>query len=363
MMTLDDLGWRSPPLGGEPQLEPGEAIGRVAVEHRAGYVVLGAAGEVQAEVTGRFRHDALGVHAIGLPAVGDWVVLRGGQSRCGGRGVIQSILPRRGVFVRKEAGRGSSAQVIAANVDFAFLVTAMTGDLNPRRLERYAAMAHEGRIAPVIVLSKADLAVEAAALSAARNQAASAVPGVPVHAVSALTGDGVDDLEAFFGDRRTIALLGTSGAGKSTLINALLGREAQQVQDLRGDGKGRHTTTRRSLFLRPGGGVVIDTPGMRELALHGSDEGVSDTFPEIAELAACCRFRDCSHRSEPGCAVQAAMREGTLAVERLASYEKLRAEIRHLEARENPKVYLERKRQEKAIHRAMYRWLDEKKWR
>jgi ribosome biogenesis GTPase len=166
------------------------------------------------------------------------------------------------------------------------------------------------------------------------------------------------ELEAYFHDRRSIALLGSSGAGKSTLINRLLRRDAQQVQDVREDGKGRHTTTHRALFLRPGGGVVIDTPGMRELALHGGDEGVIGAFPEVAELATGCRFRDCSHRSEPGCAVQAAVKDGRLPADRVASHEKLLAEIRHQEAKEDPRARLERKRQVKAIHRAMYRRLD-----
>jgi ribosome biogenesis GTPase len=359
-MTLDELGWRSPPPGAEPRLEAGEAIGRIAVEHRSGYVVATAAGEMSADVAGRLRHDASGVRALGLPAVGDWVVLRAGPSPGGGRAIIHSILPRGGVFVRKEAGRGSAAQVVAANVDIAFLVTAVVGDLNARRLERYVAMACEGGVSPVIVLSKADLAADERELDAARAEAAGAAPGVPIHAVSALTGTGVAELEAYFHRRRTVAVLGSSGAGKSTLINGLIGRDAQQVQEVRADGKGRHTTTQRSLILRPNGGLVIDTPGMRELALYGSVGGVSEAFPEIEDLAARCRFRDCSHRSEPGCAVQAAVTAGVLAAERLASYEKLRAEIRHLEARENPRGHLERKRQEKAIHRAMYRWLDEK---
>jgi ribosome biogenesis GTPase len=362
-MTLDDLGWRSPPQGGKPRLAAGESIGRVTVEHRTGYVVATAAGEMPAEVAGRLRYDATSVPTLGLPAVGDWVVVRLGPSTDGGRAIIDSILPRRGVFVRKEAGRGSSAQVVAANVDIAFLVTALTGDLHPRRLERYVAMAHEGGVAPVIVLSKADLAADTVALDAACEQAAGAAPGVPVHAVSAVTGSGLGALDAYFQERRTVALLGSSGAGKSTLINRLIGRDAQHVQDVREDGKGRHTTSQRSLFLRPGGGMVIDTPGMRELALYGSDEGVVAAFPEIEDLAASCRFRDCSHRCEPGCAVLAAVSEGVLAADRLASYEKLRAEIRHLEARENPLVQLERKRQIKAIHRATYRRLDERKWR
>jgi len=362
-MTLDDLGWRSPPLGGEPRVEAREAIGRVAVEHRSGYVVATAAGEMPADVAGRLRYDGISAIAPGFPAVGDWVVLRLGASPGGGRAIIQSILPRGGVFVRKQAGRGSAAQVVAANVDIAFLVTALTGDLNSRRLERYVATAREGGVVPVIVLSKADLAADEGALEAAREEAAGAAPGVPVHAVSALNGSGRSELEAYFLDRRTVALLGSSGAGKSTLINSLIGRDAQQVQDVREDGKGRHTTTQRSLILRPGGGVVIDTPGMRELALFGSDEGVVAAFPEIEDLAAHCRFRDCSHRCEPGCAVQAAVGAGVLAADRLASYEKLRAEIRHLEAKENPLVHLERKRHIKALHRAMYRTLDEKKRR
>ena len=250
--------------------------------------------------------------------------------------------------------------MVAANVDLAFLVTALTGDLNPRRLERYVAMAYEGGVAPVIVLSKADLAGDQLGLETACEQAAGAAPGVPVHAVSALTGSGLDDLERYFQERRTVALVGSSGAGKSTLINRLIGRDLQPVQDVREDGKGRHTTTHRSLILRPGGGLVIDTPGMRELALYGSDEGVGAAFPEVEEIAACCRFRDCSHRFEPGCAVQAALRDGVLAAERLASYGKLRREIRHLEARDDPRAQLERKRHEKAVHRATYRWVNEK---
>jgi ribosome biogenesis GTPase len=362
-MTLDDLGWRNPPPEVNWRLGVGEAIGRVAIEHRSGYVVATVAGEKPADVAGRLRFDAMSGCPPGLPAVGDWVVVRTGPSSGEGRAIIQSILPRGGVFVRKEAGRGAAVQVVAANVDAAFLVSAVGGDLNSRRLERYVAMARDGGVAPVIVLTKADLAPHEDALDAARAEAACAAPGVPIHAVSALTGRAIGELDAYFHGRRTVALLGSSGAGKSTLINRLIGRDAQQIQTVRENGKGRHTTTHRALLLRPDGGVVIDTPGMRELALHGSDAGISEAFPEIEDLAARCRFRDCSHRSEPDCAVRAAVSAGTIATERLASYEKLRAEIRHLEARENPRAQLERKRQIKALHRALYRRLDEKNWR
>jgi ribosome biogenesis GTPase len=355
-MTLDDLGWRGVRDGCEFGLEAGEAIGRVALEHRGRYVVATEAGELAAEVAGRLRHEAEQGAQAGFPAVGDWVVLRVGATP-GGLAVIRSILPRSGVFVRKVAGRGVSGQVVAANVDFAFLVMALTQDLNPRRLERYVALAYEGDITPVIVLNKADLPADEAALEAARARAAASAPGVPVHAVSALTARGLEGLEAYFHDGRTIALLGSSGVGKSTLINRLLGCKVQEAQDLRVNGKGKHTTTHRALLVRPGGGLVIDTPGMRELGLFGTDEGVGTAFPDVEELAAGCKFRDCTHRSEPGCAVQAAVRSGRLPADRLASHEKLLAELRQLEAEHDPHARLERKRQEKLLHRAYYRWV------
>jgi ribosome biogenesis GTPase len=267
------------------------------------------------------------------------------------------------VFVRKEAGRGVSGQVVAANVDLAFLVTALPIDFNPRRLERYIALAYEGGIAPVIVLTKVDLVADEDEVDAAAKQATRAAPGVPIHAVSAVSGRGVGKLEVYFQDRQTVAFLGSSGAGKSTLINRLVGHDTQEVQHVRKDGKGRHTTTHRSLIVRPGGGLVIDTPGMRELALHGGDEGVGVAFSEIEELAARCRFNDCSHREEPGCAVQAAVQDGTLSAERVQSYEKLRRELRYLELKDDPQAFLEQKRRDKAMHRSMYRWLRENDWR
>src|SRR5262249_12189933 len=185
--------------------------------------------------------------------------------------VIRSVLPRRGVFVRKEVGKGVAPQVVAANIDVAFLVASLgeDGDLNPRRLERYRTLAAEGGVAPGVVLTHLALVPDHNSLNDAVALARSVAPGVPVHAVSGRTGEGVEGLEPYFEGARTVALLGSSGVGKSTLINRLLGREAQRVQELRGDGKGRHTTTHRELLLRPGGGLLVDTPGMRELALWG----------------------------------------------------------------------------------------------
>jgi ribosome biogenesis GTPase len=359
-MNLVELGWRPDPGADGPRLEPGEALGRVAVEHRGGYVVLTESGEHGADLAGRLRHDARNGEAPGLPAVGDWVVCRPDPG--GGRAVIRAVLPRRGVFVRKEAGRASSPQVAAAHVDVALLVTAMAGDLNPRRTERYVAMAREGGVTPVVVLTKADLADDRVALDAARARASGAAPGVPFHAVSALTGQGLADLGVYFEGQRTVALLGSSGVGKSTLINRLLGREAQRVSDVRGDGRGRHTTTHRALIPRPGGGLLIDTPGMRELALWGGDEGVQAAFPEVEDFAVGCRFGDCSHTSEPGCAVRAAVLDGALPADRLGSYHKLRGEVRYLEARQDAQARHHRKREDKAKNRALYRWLDEKRW-
>jgi ribosome biogenesis GTPase len=275
--------------------------------------------------------------------------------------VIRSVLARYGVFVRKEAGRGVSGQVVAANVDFAFLTTAIGRDLNPRRLERYIALALEGNIVPVVVLTKADLASDETELGNSVEIAQNVAAGFPVHAVSAITGVGLDALNGYFDNRRTVALIGSSGVGKSTLINRLLGREAMRVHDVREDGRGRHTTTHRALILRLAGGLLVDTPGMRELGLFGGEESVSSAFPEIEELALQCRFRDCSHQTEPGCAVTGAVQSGTLPAERLASHRKLVAEIQYLESRSDPQAAFERKQRDKALHRAAYRWIDKKR--
>lgn len=336
-MTLNDLGWRrcfSTP--------PAAPAGRIAVEHRTEYLLYTEAGELAAELTGRLRHDAEQGRFPGFPAVGDWVTY---QAHPGGeRASILSLLPRRSLFQRKTAGRRTEAQVVAANLDHVFLVTALDRDLNPRRLERYLALAWEGGVEPVVVLSKADLCPD---LDAARGRIAAVTGIVPVHVVSTVTGFGLNELTAYFQDQRTIALLGSSGVGKSTLINHFLGHDVLRVQELRSDGRGRHTTTHRELFPLPGGGLLLDTPGMRELQLWEGDEGVSAAFGEVEELAALCRFSDCAHRSEPGCGVRAAVENGTLPAERLASYHKLQAELRYHEGRHDVHAQLERKRRER----------------
>jgi ribosome biogenesis GTPase / thiamine phosphate phosphatase len=343
-MTLAELGWRGGPATGAV---PGEIIGRVAVEHAGGYVILTEAGALFAEVSGRLRHETALGHTPGLPVVGDWVALQPWPGE--DRATIRSVLPRRSQFARKSAGRGCEAQVIAANVDVVFLVSGLDGDLNPRRIERYLTLAWEGGARPVVVLNKADLCDDP---QGAATRVAAVAPGVPIHVVSAMSQTGLDALGAYFEDHRTAALLGSSGVGKSSLINLLVGREAQQVQEVREDGRGRHTTTRRELLVRPGGGLVVDTPGLRELQLWEGGDGIDAAFAEVEDLARGCRFTDCSHRDEPGCAVRAAAADGALPPGRLESYHKLRREIRHLEARQDKRAQAELKRRDKALHRA-----------
>lgn len=343
---LNELGW-NPHF--EQEMEPHRASGcvpgRVAVQYRGGYVVYAESGEVQAILPGRMRHEDADV-----PAVGDWVALRELPNEPGS-GVVEAVLERTSKFSRHEAGRVTREQVVAANVDVALLVAALNQDLNPRRLERYITTAWSGGASPVIVLTKPDLAED---LGAALAAAESVALGIPVHVVNGLTGEGVDEIAPYLAGNKTVVLLGSSGAGKSTLLNQLAGGEVQRVQDIRHDGKGRHTTTVRHLFAIPGGGLVLDTPGMRELQLWVTD-GMDQSFADVAELAQGCRFTDCTHEREPGCAVIAAHEAGTLSTERLTSYRKLQRELEHLRLKQDRRAAAEQKRQWKVLSKSYRR--------
>lgn len=343
-LSLHDLGWDT---SWEDAFEPyngdGHVPARVAVRHHGPmelYTELGRLGGIPA---GRLGDDD-------LPAVGDWVVARplDGERKA----LIESVLPRRSAFTRKEAWRRTAEQVVAANVDVVFLVNAFGRDLNARRVERYLTAAWESGATPVIVLNKADLSDDPE-LDAAPIEAVAF--GVPVIRLSAVTGEGLDELEAHIGPGRTAALLGSSGVGKSTIVNRLAGRELLATQPVRaGDERGRHTTTHRELVVLPAGrGLLLDTPGMRELQLWADVEALDSTFSEIADLAAECRFGDCSHEREPGCAIQAALAAGTLDRGRWESYRKLQRELRALEIRQNGRLRAEEKRKRRVFARSM----------
>lgn len=295
----------------DPDLQPA----RVALEHRKGYTVITPGGELDAEVPGRMRHEA--VLSSDLPAVGDWVAVRSVSEE--NKATVVAVLPRRSKFSRKVAGTEVDEQVVAANVDFAFLVSALNQDLNLRRIERYLTVAWDSGAQPVIVLTKADLSEN---VTQAVADVCEVAPGVEVHALSNVTGEGFEALDPYLGEGRTIAVMGSSGVGKSTLINRLVGQDAMDVQEIRWDGKGRHTTTHRELVRLPQGGWIIDTPGMREIQLWDSIEGLEAAFSDITELAAECKFSDCAHGSEPGCAVKLAIAENRLKPDRLESYRK-----------------------------------------
>jgi ribosome biogenesis GTPase / thiamine phosphate phosphatase len=349
--TLQAYGWdavfaaRFLPYG-----EQGLLPARVVVEYQGIYRVVTEDGELLAAVAGRLRHRAAG--RVDYPGVGDWVAIR--LDPDSDRATIHGVLERKSRFVRKISGSVVAEQVVAANVDVVLLVAGLDGDFNPRRLERYLVLAHESGARPVIVLSKADLVDNLGeAIQVARSVSG---PDVPVHTVSAPRNEGYEALAAYLEPGRTVALLGSSGVGKSTIVNRLAGEELQRTQEVRAsDGRGRHTTTHRQLILLPSGGLLMDTPGMRELQLWDVDEGVEETFSDVDQLATACRFPDCEHETEPGCAVRAAIAEGRLASERLASYQKLLGELRALSARQDRQNRLFERRRVKAATKASTR--------
>lgn len=320
-LSLAALGWReffADALGllDDDRLSPA----RIAIEHRGAYVAFGDRSSVEARITGRFRH--LADDARDLPAVGDWVALRA-PKQAEDPAVVQALLPRRTSFVRGSAGHELEPQVVAANVDRVLITSSMDADCNPRRIERYLALVHESGAEAVIVLTKSDLVDDPAPYLAVTAAIAS---HVPTFVVSNETNEGVAELRASFGPVDTVALVGSSGVGKSSLVNQFLGFERQEVADTRDDGKGRHTTIRRELIAMPGGGLLLDTPGMRELQLWDGLAGLLEAFPEIEELSGSCRFSDCTHRHEPGCAIKAAVGT-TITRERLQSFLQLSSEL------------------------------------
>lgn len=344
--TLEDYGWNQFFADSfEPFAREGFEAGRVALQHNRALMLYTAAGETQAETTGRLRYLARGTED--LPAVGDWVVIK--RTRDEGHAKVHEILPRRSKFSRRAAGSETAEQIVAANVDTVFLVTGLDNDYNPRRVERYLIMAWESGAEPVVVLNKADLIEE---IEERRQEIERVAPGVQVVALSAKRGVGVEQLMPYVGRGRTVALMGSSGVGKSTITNRLLGEEVQRTQEVRlADARGRHTTTHRELFVLPGGGLVLDTPGMRELQLLVSERGFRETFDDIEEIAAECRFSDCRHEGEPGCAVRAALESGELDAERFANYRKMEAEMRHAATLVDQRKAQEEKSRVKRIHR------------
>ena len=355
-MSLKRLGWNSYfDALWQGRSRPEWLPARVISQQRGLWRIAGDFAECWAETSGTLR--AAAETGGDWPAVGDWVAAE--MLSGGGRPLIQTVLPRRSRFVRKVAGRRLEEQVIAANVDTAFVVMALDGDFNVRRLERYLAQCFESGAKSIVVLNKAD---DCGDLAARVAEVESIAAGAPVFSVSARTGDGVNALDTFLMPGQTIVLLGSSGVGKSTLVNHLLQSEAQAVQTVRAsDSRGRHTTTSRELFALPGGALLIDTPGLRELQLWGAAEGVEQAFSDIEELAAQCKYRNCGHTTEPGCAVQVAIAEGRLDESRLENQRKLEREQEFVRRKVDPEAQKQEKERVKLLHRGARQKYDQRR--
>jgi ribosome small subunit-dependent GTPase A len=335
-MDLSQLGWTADRAA---DLPPGCLPARVTRVDRGRLTVLGSDGEARVHPGAALYDDA----ALAGPAVGDWVALRGE--------LAVAILPRTSAFTRTVAGRSSAAQVVAANLDAVLVVDSLAGATRLRRVERYLAVAWGSGATPVVVLTKADLCDD---VPAAVAEVAEDALGVEVLPVSSVTGEGVAAVRTLLGPGRTGAMVGPSGVGKSSLANALAGQVLAETREIReSDGRGRHTTTARELHLLPGGGMLVDTPGMRELGLYDDAEGVDTAYADVASLAAECRFRDCGHRSEPGCAVAAALDDGSLDPARYSAWRKLQAEAHRQLLRVDARARAAERARLRSFHRAV----------
>jgi len=347
IVDLVSFGWDDEVASAfAPHAVDGQQPARVARVDRGGHVLaLTAEGPVRARTTARMARDP---DPMAHPTVGDWVVVR--SPRDDSLASVEAVLPRRSAFVRHASGKETVAQALAANVDKALVVVSVAATVNARRLERLLTIAWSGGAVPVVIGSKADACDD---LEGARAALASAAVGVEVLLVSAVTQMGLTELAGLVANGQTVVLLGASGVGKSTLVNCLLGEERLATKAIRLDGKGRHTTTSRELVVLPAGGVLIDTPGLRGLALWDTEEGLDQTFADIEALAGDCRFRDCAHAREPGCAVRAAVEDATLAADRLAAYHKLQRELAYLARKQDRALAAAESRRWKAIHASL----------
>ena len=349
---LSQLGWNT---WFENNFEPYRAEGfvpaRVAVEHRGQYVVLAADGDFSAEVAGRLLYMA--DDPADLPKVGDWVAVTLFEAEK--KAIIHHVLPRRTKFSRQVAGKKVEEQIVAANIDCIFVVQSADQNFNPRRLERYLLLVREGGADAAIILNKVDVCSD---LPAKISQAAAVAGDIPIIPLSAATGEGVDQsLREKLQPAHTYALVGSSGVGKSTLLNRLAGQELLKTTAVRtGDSKGRHTTTHRELVVLPGGALLIDSPGMREVQVWSHSETLEDSFADITTLAAACRFPDCSHTHEKGCSVLSAINSGQLDPERYKSYIKLNRENKYLKIKQHEQARRQARRDEKSIHRSMKKY-------
>ncbi|KAA3619993.1 MAG: ribosome small subunit-dependent GTPase A [Calditrichaeota bacterium] len=347
-MNIINLGWNDFFAASfQPFKESGCFAGKVSVEHKQYIEVYCEFGEINCEISGKFRHQAKSQEEF--PAVGDWIAFRYMEKER--KGIVQQILPRTSKISRKVAGQNTQEQVIAANVDYLFIVTSLNTDFNMRRLERYLTVAWDSGSSPVIILNKADLCTDTDSFLAETEEIAF---GVPVHLMSALNKEGLEQLQPYFEGHKTCALIGSSGVGKSTIINKIIGTDRQRVNELRPSmDKGMHTTTQRELIILPDGGLLIDTPGMREIQLWDADQGVAEAFEDVTEYAKNCRFRNCQHRQEPGCAVRNAVENGDIGSGRFQNFQKMQEELQQLKGKQELHARLEAKRQDKILHRAI----------